>query len=489
MPSVAHMTDALALDGMGQAEAIRRGEVSASELVEAAIAAVEKVNPQINAVIHKRYERARQEAAATNAAGTNSAPLAGVPIVAKDLLCQMDDEPYHLGTRVLKQLGYRAEGDSHVYSRLRAAGCIVIGRTNVPEFGSTITTEPLAYGPTRNPWNLDHSTGGSSGGSAAAVAAGCVAIGHGNDGGGSIRVPASECGLVGLKPSRGRISIGPQLGETWLGGVVEGCLTRSVRDTAFVLDILQGYEPGDPNVAPPPARPYRDEVGAPVEKLRIGVLDSPLLPTGLDHPDTRASIAAAAKLFSELGHDVEVTHPPALNEEEFGDKFLSVVIAGVAADVGQLEKRLGRELTTDDIEPSNWVMHAFGKATNVVDYLDAVYWMHRWSRRVIEWWLPGNGKRGFDVLLAPVIAGPPPRIGELSGDDATERLRAVMQYTAQFNMTGQPGISLPLFWNAAGLPMGVQCVAAPFREDVLLRLAAQVEAAAPWAHRRPAIHA
>ncbi|MFM7900274.1 MAG: amidase, partial [Actinomycetota bacterium] len=352
-----------------------------------------------------------------------------------------------------------------------------------------ITTEPLAYGPARNPWNTEHSTGGSSGGSAATVAAGCVAVAHANDGGGSIRIPASECGLVGLKPSKGRISLGPALGESWIGGVVEGCVTRTVRDTAAVMDVLAGYESGDPNTPPPPARPYASEVGAKVEKLRIGLLSGALLPGGLDHPDARESVSATGKLLEGLGHHVEIAHPAALSEAEFGDMFLAIVIAHIANDVVALEKSFGVTLTTDDIEPGNHLMAQFGNATNVVAYLGAVTWMHSWTRRVVSWWLPRDGKPAFDVLVTPTLAGPPPKIGALSGDDSTERIREIMQYTAQFNMTGQPGISLPLHMSKDGLPMGVQFVGAPYREDVLIRLAAQLESAAPWAARRPTVRA
>ncbi|MFM7665122.1 MAG: amidase [Actinomycetota bacterium] len=491
------MSNPLHLDATAQAELVRTKQISARELVDAAIAAVERVNPQINAVIHPRYERARAEADATatssadrtSPAAARGGAFAGVPIVVKDLNCQIKGEPYHLGTRFLKNRKFVATEDSYLYERLRRAGFITIGRTNTPEFGSTITTEPLAYGPARNPWNTEHSTGGSSGGSAATVAAGCVAVAHANDGGGSIRIPASECGLVGLKPSKGRISLGPALGESWIGGVVEGCVTRTVRDTAAVMDVLAGYESGDPNTPPPPARPYASEVGAKVEKLRIGLLSGALLPGGLDHPDARESVSATGKLLEGLGHHVEIAHPAALNEAEFGDMFLAIVIAHIANDVAALEKSFGVTFTTDDIEPGNHLMAQFGNATNVVTYLSAVTWMHSWTRRVVSWWLPRDGKPAFDVLVTPTLAGPPPRIGALSGDDSTERIREIMQYTAQFNMTGQPGISLPLHMSKDGLPMGVQFVGAPYREDVLIRLAAQLESAAPWAARRPTVRA
>lgn len=478
------MTSPLHLDATAQAELVRSKQISARELVDLSIDAVERLNPQINAVIHERFERARTEADAGR-----SGPFGGVPLVVKDLNCQIAGEPYHLGTRFLKARQHRATEDSSLYRRLCGAGFVTIGRTNTPEFGSTITTEPLAYGPTRNPWNLEHSTGGSSGGSAAAVSARCVPVGHANDGGGSIRIPASECGLVGLKPSKGRVSLAPAIGESWLGGVVEGCVTRSVRDTAAVLDAIAGYEPGDPNTPPPPSRPYVQELTAPTGALRVGLLSGPLMAGGLDHPEARDSVAATGRLLESLGHHVEIAHPPALDEAEFGDMFLSVVIAHIASDVATIENTFGVQLTTDDIEPGNHLMAQFGTATNVVTYLAAVNWIQQWTRRVVSWWLPGNQRTGYDVLVTPTLAGPPPRIGALSGDDSTERIREIMQYTAQFNMTGQPAISLPLHTSGEGLPMGVQFVGAPYREDLLIRLASQIETAAPWSARTPIVHA
>ncbi|MGZ4807134.1 MAG: amidase, partial [Ilumatobacteraceae bacterium] len=288
------VNDLASLDATAQAELVRSGEASATELVDAAIDAAQRVNPQINAIIHPRYEAALAESESPG-----SGPFAGVPMVVKDLGCVMKGEPHHFGNRALKAIGYRSPVDSSLYRRFRAAGFVAIGRTNAPEMGSTITTEPLAYGPSRNPWDLDHSTGGSSGGSAAAVAAGIVAVGHANDGGGSIRVPASECGLVGLKPSRGRVSQAPLIGESWAGATIDGCVTRSVRDTAAVLDAISGYEPGDPYTAPAFGRPLVDEVGADPGRLRVGVLDrSPDVPS---HPDCEAAVALAAKLLESLG--------------------------------------------------------------------------------------------------------------------------------------------------------------------------------------------
>ncbi|MEP7045038.1 MAG: amidase [Ilumatobacteraceae bacterium] len=476
--------DLASLDATAQAELVRDGSVSAGELVEAAIEAAQRVNPQINAIIHPRYEAAAAEASASN---PGAAPFAGVPMVVKDLGCMMKGEPYHLGSRGLKSVDYRAPVDSSLYRRFREAGFVAIGRTNAPEMGSTITTEPLAYGPSRNPWNLGYSTGGSSGGSAAAVAAGIVAVGHANDGGGSIRVPASECGLVGLKPSKGRVSQAPLTGEAWAGATIDGCVTRSVRDTAAILDAISGYEPGDPYVAPPFARPLRDEVGADPGKLRIGVLDrSPLAPS---HPDCEAAVAAAAKLLESLGHHLDESSPAAMSDLDFQDRFVTVIAACTAHDLRQMEQSLGRPLADGDLEPDNESIGEIGQSVSAADYLLAVGAQSMWVREMLSWWYPSDGTAGHDLLLTPVLATPPPPIGYLSGPEGGMRVRELLQFTAQFNVTGQPAISLPLYWTADGLPVGVQLVAGFGREDVLVRIAAQLEAAQPWAGRRPPVSA
>lgn len=477
--------DILSADATQQSSYLRSKHISPSELLDEAIKAVERVNPKLNSLIHERFDAARTEAKTVDL----NAPFGGVPMVVKDLECAIAGEPHHMGARFLKNAGYRAPNDSYLAERFRRGGFVIIGRTNTPEFGGTITTEPLAYGPCRNPWNTNHSTGGSSGGSAATVASGCVAVGHANDGGGSIRVPASECGLVGLKPSRGRVSKGPDIGESWMGSTIDGCVTRSVRDTAAVLDLISGYESGDPYTAPPFARPLAKEVGVNPGALRIGILDHPVLTGGIDHPETRASIAETAKLLTTLGHHVEIAHPPALGEQSFSDMFTIVVCAAMASDISIWEKYFGRTLGADDIEPDTSFMAEMGRTVSVCDYLRTVGELHRWSRRVIEWWLPRDGSRGFDLLCTPTIAGPPPPIGLLAGPEGMQHAIAAMQYTAQFNVTGQPAISLPLHWSASGLPMGVQFVGAPYREDILVQVAAQLESATNWSQRRPLVHA
>ena len=480
--------DALAGDATSQAQALRSGSVSARELVDAAIAAIERVNPSLNALIHRRFDAARAEARAHDA-GRSRAPFAGVPMVVKDLECAMAGEPMHMGSVFLKHVGHRSTTDSYLARRLRDGGFVVLGRTNTPEFGGTITTEPVAYGPARNPWNPDHSTGGSSGGSAALVAARAVAVAHANDGGGSIRIPASECGLVGLKPSRGRVSKGPDVGESWMGSTIDGVVSRTVRDTAAVLDLLAGYEAGDPYTAPPLARPLAHEVRHAAHGLRIGLLPHPLLPGGLDDPESRASVEEAGRLLEGLGHHVEIAHPPAIGEQRFADLFTTIVAVNTAADLLALERLVGRATRPDEVEPQTAFMRDVGRATTSTDYLLAVAELHQWSRRVVEWWLPRDGAKGWDLLCTPTIAGPPPRLGLLSGPDAMTHLLAILQYTAQFNVTGQPAISLPLHESRGGLPMGVQLVAAPWREDLLVRIAAQLEQARPWIDRVPGVRA
>lgn len=460
--------------------------VSPAELTAAAIARAEAINPKLNAIIHPRFDKAANEAAALSA-GPVTTPLHGVPVVVKDLEAAIAGEPHHMGSRALKNAGYIAPTDSNIARRLRRAGAVVIGRTNTPEFGSTITTEPLAYGAAHNPWNLEHSTGGSSGGSAASVAARIVAIGHANDGGGSIRIPASECGLVGLKPSRGRISKGPDTGESWMGATIDGVVTRSVRDTALMLDILAGYETGDPYTAPPFARPLMEELGRPVGFLRIGILDRPLMDGGVDHPETRESMKRTRALLESLGHIVEEAHPVAMGDPDFPDTFTGIVAVATDAGLADVERIIGRPVGEDDIEMDNLFMREIGKSISGSQYVSMVNWMHAWSRRMLDWWMPADGSQGYDLLVTPTLAGPPPKLGWLTGPEAGLRLRSILQYTAQFNVTGQPAISLPLHWSADGLPMGVQFVAAANREDVLVRIASQLEAAAPWRDKMPPI--
>ena len=468
------------LDATAQAELVRRGEIKPLELVDAAIKRIERLNPRLNAVITPLFEKARTQAASNR---LPNGPFRGVPFLLKDLDVYSAGDPFHAGTRFLRDLKWAPDHDSYLTEKFRAAGFVSLGKTNTPEFGLNVTTEPLAYGPCRNPWNTDHSTGGSSGGSAAAVASCMVPAAHASDGGGSIRIPASECGLVGLKPSRGRVSLGPDYGEYWHGLVISHVVTRSVRDTAAILDAVAGAMPGDPYTAPAPLRPFALEAGATPGRLRIGVmLRSPGNATTL-HPDCRAAAHHAARTLESLGHSVEESHPAALDEHaETMRLFMRIVISWVAAGLEEWGRIIGHPVTSEGVEPTTWAFAELGRSLPVALYIETVERMHAFTRRMASWW---NG--GFDVLVTPTLGEPPPRIGELTPPPdnpmGTERALAVIPYTSQFNITGQPAISLPLYWNEAGLPVGVQLVAAYGREDVLIRIAAQLEEALPWAER------
>lgn len=477
------------MDAHDQAALVASGQASPLELVEAAIARIERVNPQLNAVIHERFDKARAEAAGPLPDG----PFRGVPLVVKDLSLMTAGDPYHAGTRFLAELGYVADHDTYLAERFRRAGFVIVGRTNTPEFGSTITTEPVVYGPSRNPWNPAHSTGGSSGGSAAAVASGMVAVGHANDGGGSIRIPASECGLVGLKPTRGRVSQGPDHGEGWAGSTIEHAVTRTVRDSAAVLDAICGYVPGDPYAAPPPARPFAAEVGADPGRLRIGWHAGATLGDVTVHPECVAAVEGTLALLDELGHEVMDSRPDALTEADLQRHFVTVLAVSTAAELDWWAGVIGRPVTAEGLEPANWMYAEMGRAVSGPDYLASVHWLHGYQRRMARWWAPADqlaGGQGFDILVTPVLSAPPPPLGWLTDPvEGMARVVQLLQYTAQFNVTGQPAVSLPLHWTADGLPVGVQFVGAYGREDVLIRLAAQLEQARPWAGRRPPVSA
>ncbi|HLY35129.1 MAG TPA: amidase [Candidatus Limnocylindria bacterium] len=474
------------MDATEQARMIRDGEVSPVELVDEAITKLEELNPQLNAVIHPLLDEAREAATGDLPDG----PFRGVPFLVKDLSCYMKGAPIHEGMRVLRDAGYRADHDMWITRRFREAGFVILGRTNTPELGILPTTEPVAYGATHNPWDLDHSPGGSSGGSAAAVAAGIVAAAHANDGGGSIRIPASHCGLVGLKPSRGRVSLAPDFGEVLGGLVIELAVTHSVRDAAAILDAIHGPAPGDPYAAPTPARPYGEEVGADPGRLRIGISTTPTGGQFDSHPECVAAAHAAAKLLEELGHHVEDSHPAALDDQEEIATFLVRWTAGVDWNLKYWSAAVGREIGAEDVEPCTWALAEQGRTYSAGDLFVALEKAQRSSRRIASWWADD----GFDLLLTPTCAEPPPRLGEFDAppdNPAAPLMRAIPfgTFTAGFNTTGQPAISLPLHQTADGLPVGVQLVAAYGREDLLLRVAAQIEQARPWADRRPEISA
>jgi len=473
------VNDLAFLDATAQAELVARREVTETELVEAAIARVERVNPQLNAVIHERYDRARDEAPRA-AAG----PFRGVPFLVKDAVCHTAGDPFHAGMRALKDAQWTATTDTWLAERFRAAGFVFVGKTNTPELATSITTEPLAYGATHNPWDLDRSPGGSSGGSAAAVAAGLVPVAHGNDMGGSIRFPASMSGLVGLKPTRARTTLGPDFGEYWGPLTHEFVLARTMRDVAGVLDAVAGMAPGDPYTAPPPARPYTNEVGAAAGRLRVGFRTD--TPDGeASGADAIAAVEGAAKLLSELGHDVSPADIPAL-DSGYGGGFVAILMVAVARDAARWSARLGRDITAE-LEPLNRLYAELGAQYSARDYFAELEGMQQWARRLSAWW------SDHDVLIVPTSPEPPVPLGVIAPTndepDVGTRMGRLATFTAPFDVTGQPAISLPLHWTADGLPIGVQLVAAYGREDVLLRVGAQLEAAQPWAARIPPVHA
>ncbi|MBN1092043.1 amidase [Blastococcus sp. TML/M2B] len=480
------MTQTTWMDATAQAELVRSGEASPAELVDAAIERIERVNPQLDAVIRDRFDDARKEAGGELPDG----PFRGVPMLLKDLGCHVAGEATNYGTSFLRDADVRWPTDSYVAQQFRAAGFVFLGRTNVPEFGTTITTEPAAHRPTRNPWNPGHSAGGSSGGSAAAVAAGMVPVAHASDGGGSIRIPASECALVGLKPTRARVSHGPEVGESWAGATTDGVVTRTVRDAAAVLDLISGAMPGDPYVAPPLPRALADEVGAPVGRLRVGILDTE---PGEPSPDCRAAVDRAGRLLEQLGCAVEPTTPDVMFDERFMRGFGATIAADIALALAAHERLLGRPVRDEELERRNATYRAMGRQMSSADYLAARAELATWARQMAAFWTPTEqGGRGFDLLVTPTVGAPPPELGWFAAagpEQEGRRVGAFMPYTAQFNVTGQPAVSLPLHWTADGLPVGVQIVAAFGREDVLVRVAAALEDAAPWADRRPPVSA
>jgi len=479
-------SDFAQLDATAQAELVQSGTVRPLDLVDAAIARIEAINPTLNAVIHERFEKARAEAEGALPEG----PFRGVPFLLKDLETRSSGDPHHSGTLFLKNAGYISDRDDYVTSRLRAAGVVIVGRTNTPEFGTTITTEPESHGSTLNPWNTDYSTGGSSGGSAAAVASLMVPAAHASDGGGSIRIPASACGLVGLKPTRGRVPLGPAISESWAGSTTNGVVTRTVRDTAALLDAMSGPMPGDSYATPPLPRPLAEEVGRNPGSLRIGILDHPLLPGVETSPEMTSAVRFAASLLEQLGHKIEDSHPEAMGDPEFSNAFTTVIAAHIAHNLDEWGRVLGRNITEVDVEERNWMFATIGRSFTAPQYLDAIFWQQEWSRRMATWWTSDFNPNGFDILCTPVLNSSPPKIGWLSDPiEGLGRVTSIMQYTAQFNVTGQPAISLPLWWTENGLPVGIQFVAPFGREDLLIRLASEIEAACNWNERVPEIHA
>jgi amidase len=479
------MTDDLSrLDATAQAELVRGGEATPGELVDAAIQRIEATNVELNAVIHPLFDEAREAAAGELSDG----PFKGVPLLLKDLGPAFAGHPMHLGMRFLKEAGFTSPLDTYLAQRFRAAGFVTVGRTNTPELGILPTTEPDAYGPTRNPWDTSRSPAGSSGGSAAAVASGMVPAAHANDGGGSIRLPASACGLVGLKPTRQRVSIGPLLGDAMSGLTADLAVSRSVRDTAGVLEAVEGPAPGDPYVAPAPLRPYTEEVGADPGKLRVGLVTEPFLDVAPD-PVVVGAARDTAALLESLGHSVSEDRPSGFEEVDILDTFLTRWMAGQASTLDELGTLIGRPIGPGDVEPLTWALAEEGWRRSAAQYLEAVS-QHQLVTRIVAAW----HESGFDLMLTPTMGELPTPLGAFddSGPEpiaAIERGVPTAAFTALFNATGQPAISLPLHWSDDGLPVGIQLIAAYGREDLLIRIASQLEQARPWADRVPPIFA
>jgi Asp-tRNA(Asn)/Glu-tRNA(Gln) amidotransferase A subunit family amidase len=463
-------------DGLGLAELVRRREVSAKELLDAAIARVEALNPTLNAVVARLYDAAR----AAIEAGLPRGPFSGVPYLLKDIGALHAGAVTSAGSRAFADAV--ADHDSEITARLKRAGLVIFGKTNTPELGIATSTEPRLFGPTRNPWNLGYSAGGSSGGAAAAVASGMLPMAHASDGGGSIRIPASCCGLFGLKPTRARNPMGPDVGEGWSGASVAHAITRTVRDSAALLDATAGPDVGDPYWAPPPAGPFLAEVGRDPGPLRVALATTPWNGRHVDAECAEAA-TAAARLCERLGHRVEEARPE-IDAEALAHAQRVVVAANVRSALDLRGAARGRPITEEDVEPETWRRVLDAARFTAADYARSILVIHRAGRAV------GRFFARHDVLITPTMACTPYPLGvlDMSSDDVDgfyEALLRSIAFTSLFNASGNPAMSVPLAWSRDGLPIGVQFVA-PFGDEALLfRLAAQLEAARPWSARRP----
>lgn len=469
------------LDATAQADLVRRGEVTAEELVVGAIARIEKLNPTLNAVVTPMYDTALAQVRADLPDG----PFTGVPYLVKDLGAEIAGVRLTEGSRYL--VDYVSPVDSELVVRLRRAGLAIVGKTNTPEFGMVPTVEPELHGPTRNPWDTTRTTGGSSGGAAAAVASGMVPFAHGNDAGGSLRFPASCCGLFGFKPTRGRIPTGPHYGDVFDGWATDHALTRSVRDSAALLDATAGPMPGDPYVAPVPDRPFRQEVGRDPGRLRIGF--STRTPGGDPvHEDCEAALAEAVTLLASLGHDVQERHLPPI-DQAVGAAIVLSYRAAVDWIIRYWTRELGRQPRPDELEPLTRAFWEQGRAITAGEYLLAVTTLQAYARQIAGF------LTDIDVWVTPTLAQPPVPLGHIRSTE-DEPWRAVVNSgpfvpfpAVVANITGAPAMSVPLSWSPAGLPIGVHVLGRYSADATLIRLAAQLEAARPWAGRTPPVFA
>ncbi len=481
-------------DAVGLAEIIKAGKISASEALEAAVERIELRDPDLKAVIHRLFDSAR-----TSVPSLPSGPFTGVPFLLKDLVSELKGEPLSQGSRFWRT--HVADHDAELVSRYRRAGLNFVGKTNSPELGLQPTTEPALFGPTRNPWDRSRTSGGSSGGSGAAVAAGYVPAAHGGDGGGSIRIPASCCGLFGLKPTRGRTPSGPNRGPGWSGSVVEHVLTRSVRDSAAFLDATSGPDPGAPYYPSLPDRPFVLEVDQDPDTLQIAFTTESFLSDSVDPACTNAT-EDAASLLTDLGHNVSEDRP-AIDGEAFADAFLIIIAAETAADVIEAQRITGRKARYNEFEPVTWALHSLGVAMTSADLIMANRVLAQQTRVI------GRFFEKYDVLVTPTLARPPVKLGSLAPSMLERSLSRVVRSlragcilkaagavremaartfdftpnTPVFNVTGQPAMSVPLAWHE-GLPIGIHFVGPFGGEALLFRLAGQLERARPWFDRR-----
>jgi amidase len=484
-------------DGLGLAELVRKKKVSPGELVEEAISRIETHNPKLNAVVYKLYEQARAKAKGKLPAG----PLMGVPFLMKDLLASLEGVPTSNGNKLWRNIP--ATVTTSMAKRWEDSGVIVVGKTNTPEFGLTPYTESDSLGPARNPWDTSCTTGGSSGGSGAAVASRMVPLASGGDGGGSIRIPSSACGLFGLKPTRGRTPTGPVIGEAWNGFAIEHVLTRSVRDSAAMLDATKGPDVGAPYVIPD-AGPFLKEVSNKPGKLRIAFSTKPMLGKNV-HADCVRGVEETVALLKQLGHEV-VEDAPMINGEEFSYRFLTVLAGQIRADIEEAAEMAGKKVSVDDFDVSTFGVGLFGTVLKASDYARSMRYLQSVSREI------GRFFENYDALLTPVLNQPPVKIGALkpsAGESSQIKLIAktgqtwildamgiikplaaqtyeFIPWTPVFNVTGQPAMSVPLHWNDEGLPIGMHFVGKWGDEATLFRLAGQLEKAKPWFDKAPA---
>jgi amidase len=465
-------------DGIGLGELVSQKDISAAELVEEAISRAEAVNPKLNAIVFRDYDRARASANGNVPQG----PFAGVPFFLKDIFAFAAGMPTRQASRFFPP--FPSDHDSLLTARFRQAGLIPLGKTNVPEFGLVPTTESKLYGPAHNPWGLEHSTGGSSGGSAALVAAGVVPLAHANDGGGSIRIPASCCGLVGLKPTRGRISNAPDFGELVDGLAIDLVVSRSVRDTAAALDAVAGNIQGDPYWSPPQPESWFDALSSAPKRLRIAYSTKKLDGTSL-HPDCVAAVEAAARLCAAQGHIVEEATPD-LDQGMLIPAFMALWSGNLAAGIDFLASLTGQTPTAEKFEGLTWGLYELGKQVSASQYLQAKGAMSHAAR------IAAKFHETYDVWLTATLGLPPVKLGTFDMDERDPQksfapLIDYVPFTAMQNVTGQPAINLPLSWNDAGLPIGVQFVGRFGDELTLLQLGKQLETAQPWMQRYASI--